>query len=520
MISEWKHLMTPTVAIVLMMVAAATIVFLTWPGNLLLPTASAQTLTGFTEQVSPSAQTNATEPSVAVDRSDGTIYVAWQASGSHVARSDDGGRTFVQTPIGDFFGRDLGDVAIRIGGQTPCATPTSNCLPGTHRVYLTSLERLPALLQTRLAFTDDRGAHWTINDLAAVNPALVDRPWLAVVPSNANANQDSVYIAYHNFTDSEIYVASSHMGGQTGTFTTTIASLGHVVSPTILVTDPVTGIPFADSFCNTVPSGIEVDPETGQVYVQWITADPVANTTEGCNVSKIQNLHTVWTSRSDDGGVTWQANMVYDGAKSENTDDIFATLAVDDSGIPGKSGNVYSVFADNKVAVQQYDIWFSHSGDNGVTWAPPVKVNGDKGTHFFPWIGAGSTGRVDFIWLNTPDFTPSDAALSPWSVTFAQTTNGNSFRPTFSQTSASSSVMHVGGICTNGIFCSLNGGNRDLAYSISIAIDRGGSAALVWTNQGRVLHGPTDIVYGCVTAQQSAIAGAKSGLSCKGPAGP
>src|SRR5947209_11170930 len=122
MISEWKHLMTPTVAIVLMMVAAATIVFLTWPGNLLLPTASAQTLTGFTEQVSPSAQTNATEPSVAVDRSDGTIYVAWQASGSHVARSDGGGRTFVQTPIGDFFGRDLGDVAIRIGGQTPCAT--------------------------------------------------------------------------------------------------------------------------------------------------------------------------------------------------------------------------------------------------------------------------------------------------------------------------------------------------------------------------------------------------------------
>ena len=117
MISEWKHLMTPTVAIVLMMVAAATIVFLTWPGNLLLPTASAQTLTGFTEQVSPSAQTNATEPSVAVDRSDGTIYVAWQASGSHVARSDDGGRTFVQTPIGDFFGRDLGDVAIRIGDQ-------------------------------------------------------------------------------------------------------------------------------------------------------------------------------------------------------------------------------------------------------------------------------------------------------------------------------------------------------------------------------------------------------------------
>src|SRR3989442_11804410 len=133
MISDWKHLMTPTVAIVLMMVAAATIVFLTWPGNLLLPTASAQTLTGFTEQVSPSAQTNATEPSVAVDRSDGTIYVAWQASGSHVARSDNGGRSFSEV----FSQSDIGDVDVRVGGPTPCATPTTGCIPGTHRVYLT-----------------------------------------------------------------------------------------------------------------------------------------------------------------------------------------------------------------------------------------------------------------------------------------------------------------------------------------------------------------------------------------------
>jgi len=46
-----------------------------------------------------------------------------------------------------------------------------------------------------------------------------------------------------------------------------------------------------------------------------------------------------------------------------------------------------------------------------------------------------------------------------------------------------------------------------------IAFDRGGSAALVWTDQGRVLHGPTHIEYGCVTAQQSAIAGANAGLS-------
>jgi hypothetical protein len=92
--------------------------------------------------------------------------VAWQSDGSHVARSDDGGRTFVQTPEFDVFGRDLGDVDIAVGGPTPCATPvapttitigtataqTGGCLPGTHRVYVSSLERTPLILtgQARL----------------------------------------------------------------------------------------------------------------------------------------------------------------------------------------------------------------------------------------------------------------------------------------------------------------------------------------------------------------------------------
>src|SRR5213592_4835526 len=200
--------------------------------------------TGFNTQVSPSSQTNATEPSVAVDRSDGTIYVAWQAGGTWVARSDDGGRSFVQTPIADPFGRDIGDVDARVGGPTPCTTPTTNCLPGTHRVYVSSIERLPLLLQTRLAYSDDRGAHWTINDLAAFNPSFIDRPWLAVYPSKVSANQDQVYVAYHDFSASQISVATSNDGGQI---------FGPSVS--VFANDPNAEI---QSFCNTIPSGIEV----------------------------------------------------------------------------------------------------------------------------------------------------------------------------------------------------------------------------------------------------------------------
>src|SRR3989454_9326195 len=201
--------------------------------------------TGFTTQVSPSSQTNATEPSVAVDRSDGTIYVAWQAGGTHAARSDDGGRTFIQLALANPSGADIGDVAIRVGGPTPCAVATETCLPKTRRVYITALQRLPLPLQTHLFSSDDRGQHWRINDLAAVNPSFIDRPWLAVYASRLSANQDQVYIAYHDFTASQINVAASNDGGQTfGSSVDVLAQNG----PAEIV-----------SFCNTVPSGIEVD---------------------------------------------------------------------------------------------------------------------------------------------------------------------------------------------------------------------------------------------------------------------
>src|SRR2546427_9298083 len=57
----------------------ATVYLLPPPSTRLLSVqALAADTTSFTRQVSPSSETNATEPSVAVDRSDGTEWVAWQ----------------------------------------------------------------------------------------------------------------------------------------------------------------------------------------------------------------------------------------------------------------------------------------------------------------------------------------------------------------------------------------------------------------------------------------------------------
>ena len=233
----------------------------------------------FTSQVSPKSQTGANEPSVAVDRSDGTVYVAWQG-GTNVARSDDSGHTWVQTPLNDTFS-SIGDVDIRVGGPTPCSTgfPEANCIAGKHRVYVSSISTTPLPLQTQVAYSDDQGANRTINKVAAVNPSFIDRPWIAVYPSRTTALEDQVYIAYHDFSASQINVAASNDGGQT-------------FGPSVDVLAQ-NGIAELNSFCDTVPSGVEVDPRTGDVYVLWITADPVANTTGGCNISQIENFHQV-----------------------------------------------------------------------------------------------------------------------------------------------------------------------------------------------------------------------------------
>jgi len=84
--------------------------------------ASSGIIDGFTETVSPEAETNATEPYIAIDHSDGTIYVAWQAGGSHVARSDDGGRSFKTV----FAQNDVGDVDIAVGGPVNCVADAAH----------------------------------------------------------------------------------------------------------------------------------------------------------------------------------------------------------------------------------------------------------------------------------------------------------------------------------------------------------------------------------------------------------
>jgi hypothetical protein len=66
-------------------------------------------------------------------------------------------------------------------------------------------------------------------------------------------------------------------------------------------------------------------------------------------------------------------------------------------------------------------------------------------------------------------------------------------------------AVHIGGICTFGIFCTtVPNANRNLADSIAIAIDPAGGANVVWTNDN-VPGGPV-IQFACQDRGPSAYA--------------
>lgn len=56
-------------------------------------------------------------------------------------------------------------------------------------------------------------------------------------------------------------------------------------------------------------------------------------------------------------------------------------------------------FLDNGTPSQ--DIWMTRSGDQGVTWSPPQRVNDDmRGDQFDPWMSVGPFGQVHVVWLD------------------------------------------------------------------------------------------------------------------------
>jgi hypothetical protein len=120
------------------------------------------------------------------------------------------------------------------------------------------------------------------------------------------------------------------------------------------------------------------------------------------------------------------------GNSTVNIGQDFAPIAVD------SSGNLYVVWAQSPIdASGNIDgpttVFLATSTNGGATWSAPINVSSHVGglqTNVFPWVAAGSSGRVDIVWEGTPTLgsCPSEPCgagfiKASWNVYLAQATN-------------------------------------------------------------------------------------------------
>jgi hypothetical protein len=366
------------------------------------------------------------EPRVRTDAM-GNIYAAaiqGVPGGTDVWKSMDGGNTF--TYLGEPDGAQAA-AALGARGAGAGGGDEDLAISTTGYVYVNSLWLGSSTQSTSF----NGGSLWTVNPFSSDVP-VVDRQWIA-----ANGPKE-LYLTYKqigadlNGTQS-ILVAKSFDGG--------------ITFPQITnVTTPVVGLNPGDQ------GNIEVDPNNGYVYTVFFGADE----------------HTLYISRSTDGGKSFTTKLVYNATSGKSLVNVFPSLAIDNA------GNLYIVFSDSHAA------YLTTSTDHGVTWSVPVRVSNGTTTKtvIAPWITAGDPGKINVMWWGTPASSNNDLTAQ-WKVFFAQSLNALDKVPTFAQTTATG-VMHQGAICNNGLGCP--DGTRNLAEYFAPGLYTDGSQLVVYSD--------------------------------------
>jgi len=123
--------------------------------------------------------------------------------------------------------------------------------------------------------------------------------------------------------------------------------------------------------------------------------------------------------RSTDGGDTWSAPIIVAPAAPVNiTKDLYPNLGIRDGApLPSiaadpDSGAVYIVWEDASFSGDHDGIAIARSFDGGVTWAPPVEVNGaPDAAAFTPAVAVASDRTVGVFYYDTREDVPGAAAF-------------------------------------------------------------------------------------------------------------
>ncbi len=456
------------------------------------------------------------EPSLAITNN-GIRYVSWQAPGMFAKSADGVNFNQITTP------------------DSGASGDVTNAIGSNGAIYNGQICGGATTLHTCIYRSTDGGTTWqTRNMLADNHPGASDRPWITVLPG-ANPDQDTVYLEFHTFSPEDlVYVTKSTDGGLN-------------FGPPIPVEQ---GTNALDSTCNTIPGGIIVDQNNGNIYALWLAGDDVVqNETTGCNYSQIGPFPKAYVSKSTDGGTTWTPVLAYQGAFDlateigDNAGKIFSTITQDKSGqvhiglSVRHNDNPRQFVLDCQTnsncleSPNPTDMYIVTSPDQGAHWTLPFKVNQTVGSFFYPWIHAGSAGRLDVANYNSTTLRPNDPT-SIWFVGMSQVTGAVAHYvsgPNATYDSPPVATPQIlldpnrvhgngttgGGICTYGLFCvAVPGSNRNLADVFEVHMDPAGGANVTWTSD----NGGNHIGFACQNSGRSGLASAPNLNGCYGPA--
>ncbi|MCA1812996.1 MAG: glycoside hydrolase, partial [Halobacteriales archaeon] len=167
--------------------------------------------------------------------------------------------------------------------------------------------------------------------------------------------------------------------------------------------------------------------EVGQAHVGGkMSSDPRDGTLYAGNGARVDV--------STDGGKTWTLTNV-SGHKNGGRE--LGQVAVDGA------GTAYTAWAEG------HDVWFAASKDKGASWLAPVRLTSQwngatNGTHLWPWVAAGSAGRIGVVWYAADESVDNAQDVKgAWWVEAAEVLGADTAEPQW-QLAGATGTVHTG----------------------------------------------------------------------------
>lgn len=430
----------------------------------------------FSHEVVVDEQRSGFEPDVLVDGKDRMYTSVPNGSSqgtSFVWGSRDHGNSFQLVPGNVLHGKPKTCAG---GGDTELQLDKKNNL------FLSDLQNLTNLSNS---VSKDQGANWDTTCIGAVNTP-VDRMWYAVQGSLGKPG----FAIYEEYDA----VASGAGSGGVGSnqLVEEVSGDGTTFVP---VTNPdFTGDCVGGGALNCVSddegiSGNQLVTPSGEVVIAHSSADgnrvvvSYAKPTLQRSNGSIVSASAHWTN------VTVNRSLCPD--KAGNAPGIcgsteFATISRD------TSGTLYVSFSSTKLnkngkQVGPYNVYVVHSNNGGKRWSKPARVS-RGGSNSFSWVTAGSGGRTAMAWYHANQrrgkggFTFDDLGHAEFSVQEAESIHSKAKHPHYKVKTVSEHPIKFGPICTQGLNCTVSGGDRSLGDFLEVSHDRRGALALSYVN--------------------------------------